>query len=126
MKVAAAILSQWHRENPDRLLQAALWQAERLAQMAPEVEALRAQNTSLQLQLEAKTKRIAQLEEALEAAERAAQHSAGVPSYDTAEDLRSYLCAMRSECPLHSSSANVTCDRCRRRPARTPSPGPSR
>jgi capsule polysaccharide export protein KpsE/RkpR len=62
MKIAVAILQQWHRENPDRLLQAALSQAERLAQMAPELEALRAQNASLHQQLEVKAKRIAQLE----------------------------------------------------------------
>ena len=41
MKVAAALLKEWHRENPARLLQAALWQAERLAQMVPELETLR-------------------------------------------------------------------------------------
>src|SRR5208337_3102499 len=40
----------------------------RLSEMAPEVEALRAQNTSLHRQLEVKTKRIAELREALEAA----------------------------------------------------------
>jgi hypothetical protein len=39
MKVAAALLRQWHSDNPARLLQAALWQAERLAEMAPELEA---------------------------------------------------------------------------------------
>jgi hypothetical protein len=44
--------------------------------MAPEVEALRAQNTSLHQQLELKTKRIAQLEEALEATQRAAHRQA--------------------------------------------------
>jgi hypothetical protein len=76
MKVAAALLRQWHRDNPARLLQAALWQAERLAEMAPEREALRAENVSLHQQLEVKTKRIAQLEEALEAAERAAHRQA--------------------------------------------------
>jgi hypothetical protein len=76
MKVAAALLRQWHRDNPARLLQAALWQAERLAQMAPELDALRAENVSLRQQLEVKTKRIAQLEEALEAAERAAHRQA--------------------------------------------------
>ena len=43
MKIAVAMLQQWHRENPARLLQAALLQAERRAQMAPELEALRAQ-----------------------------------------------------------------------------------
>jgi capsule polysaccharide export protein KpsE/RkpR len=68
MKVAAGMLRQWHRENPARLLQAALLQAERLAQMAPELEALRAQIASLHQELEVKTKRIAQLEEALSAA----------------------------------------------------------
>jgi hypothetical protein len=76
MKVAAALLRQWHSDNPARLLQAALWQAERLAEMAPELEALRAENVSLHQQLEVKTKRIAQLEEALEAAERAAHRQA--------------------------------------------------
>src|SRR6201993_2321683 len=76
MKLAAALLRQWHSENPARLLQAALWQAERLAQMAPELDALRAENVSLHQQLEVKTKRIAQLEEALEAAERAAHRQA--------------------------------------------------
>jgi hypothetical protein len=39
--------------------------------MAPEVEALRAQNASLHQQLEVKTKRIVELQAALEAAQRA-------------------------------------------------------
>ena len=34
MKIAVAILQQWHRENPDRLLQAALLQAEHLGPRA--------------------------------------------------------------------------------------------
>jgi hypothetical protein len=76
MKIAVAILQQWHRENPDRLLQAALLQAERLAQIAPELEALRAQNASLHQQLEVKAKRIAQLKAALEEAQRAAHRQA--------------------------------------------------
>ena len=76
MNCSAAILSQWRREDPDRLLQAALSQAERLAAMAPEVEALRAENASLYQQLEVTTKRIAQLEEALEAALCAAHRQA--------------------------------------------------
>jgi hypothetical protein len=76
MKIAVAMLQQWHRENPVRLLQAALLQAERLAQMAPELEALRTQNVSLYQQLEVKTKRIAQLEAALEEAQRAAHRQA--------------------------------------------------
>jgi capsule polysaccharide export protein KpsE/RkpR len=76
MNCSAAILSQWRREDPDRLLQAALSQAERLDEMAPEVEALRAENASLYQQLEVTTKRIAQLEEALEAALRAAHRQA--------------------------------------------------
>jgi hypothetical protein len=76
MKIAVAMLRQWHREDPARLLQAALLQAERLTQMAPELEALRAQNTSLHQQLEVKTKRIAQLEEALQTAQRAAHRQA--------------------------------------------------
>jgi hypothetical protein len=76
MKVAAALLKQWYDENPARLLQAALWQAERLTEMAPQLEALRTENASLHQQLEAKTKRIAQLEEALEAAQREAHRQA--------------------------------------------------
>jgi cell division septum initiation protein DivIVA len=76
MNCSAAILRQWRREDPDRLLQAALTQAERLAQMAPEVEALRVQNASLHQQLEVKTKRIAELQAALEAAQRAAHRQA--------------------------------------------------
>jgi len=76
MNVAAGMLRQWHSENPARLLQAALLQAESLAQMAPELEALRAQIASLHQQLEVKTKRIAQLEEALSAAQRAAHRQA--------------------------------------------------
>ena len=76
MKIAAAMLQQWHRENPARLLKAALLQAERLAQIVPELERLRAQNTSLHQQLEVKAKRIAQLEAALEEAQRAAHRQA--------------------------------------------------
>ena len=72
MKVAAALLRQWSSENPARLLQAALWQAERLAEMAPQLEALQTEIASLHQQLEAKTKRLAQVEKALEAAEREA------------------------------------------------------
>ena len=76
MKIAVAMLQQWHRENPALLFQAALWQAERLAQMAPELEALLAQNASLHQQLEVKTKRIVRLEAALEEAQRAAHRQA--------------------------------------------------
>ena len=76
MKVAAALLKEWSSENPARLLQAALWQAERLSEMAPELEALRAQNAYLEQQLEAQTKRLAELEKALEAAQRAAHRQA--------------------------------------------------
>jgi hypothetical protein len=76
VKVTVAILIQWHREDPDRLLQAALRQAEQLAQIIPERDHLRTQNAWLHQQLEAKTKRIAELEEALEAAERAAHRQA--------------------------------------------------
>ena len=76
MKIAAALLQQWYSQNPARLLQAALLQAERLAQMAPELEALRAQNAWLHEQLEAKTKCIAQLESQLQEAQRAAYRQA--------------------------------------------------
>lgn len=76
MKVAAGLLRQWSSENPARLPQAALWQAERLSEMAPQLEALRAKNASLEQQLEAQTKRLAELEKALEAAQRAAHRQA--------------------------------------------------
>jgi transposase len=76
MKATVAILSQWHREDPDRLLDTARRQAEQLAQMVPELERLRTQNAWLHQQLEAKTKRIAELEEALEAAQRTAHRQA--------------------------------------------------
>src|SRR6516165_486742 len=76
MKLAAAVLRQGHSDNLARLLDAAIWQAEPLAEMAPELETLRAENASLHEQLEVKTKRIAQLEEALQAAERAAHRQA--------------------------------------------------
>src|SRR6202048_2464931 len=76
MKVAAAMLRQWYSENPARLLQAALLQAERLTEMAPQLEALRTKNAALRQQLEVKTKRIAQFEEALQAAQRAAHRQA--------------------------------------------------
>src|ERR1700674_411225 len=71
MKITAGIVRQWHRENPARFLQAALLQAERLTEMAPELDALRTQNASLHQQLEVKTKRLAQLEEGLQPAQRA-------------------------------------------------------
>lgn len=76
MKIVTAILQQWHREDPDRLLQAALLQAENLAQMASELELLRAQNASLQEQLEVKNKRLVQLEVALQEAQRLAYRQA--------------------------------------------------
>jgi transposase len=76
MKIAVAMLQQWHRENPARLLKAALLQAERLAQIVPELESLRAQNASLHQQLEVKTKRLAQLETALEEAQRVGHRQA--------------------------------------------------
>src|ERR1700759_3879235 len=72
MKVAAALIRQWYYDHPARLLQAALSQAERLAEMAPQLEALRTENTSLHQQLEAKAKPLAQVEKALEAPEREA------------------------------------------------------
>lgn len=76
MKIAAALLEQWHRENPARLLQAALSQAERLEQMAPELESLRTENASLHQQLEVKRKLITQLEAALHEAQRIAHRQA--------------------------------------------------
>jgi hypothetical protein len=72
MKTTAAILTQWRHQDPDRLLQTALRQAQRLAEMSPELQRLGAENAWLSQQLEAKTKRIVELEEALEAAHRAA------------------------------------------------------
>jgi transposase len=76
MKTAAAILTQWRHQDPDRLLQTALRQAEQLAQMSAELERLGAENAWLSEQLEAKTNRIVELEEALEAARRAAYRQA--------------------------------------------------
>jgi hypothetical protein len=58
------------------LLDTALRQAEQLAQMVPELERLRTQNAWLHQQLEVKTKRIAELQEALEAAQRATHRQA--------------------------------------------------
>ena len=76
MNCSAAILTEWWRNDPDRLLQAALAQAERLAEMALEVEALRAHSSGLHRQLEVNAKRIAELQETLEAAQRAAYRQA--------------------------------------------------
>ena len=76
MKVTEAILVRWRHEDPDRLLQAALRQARELAEVVPELDGLRSQNATLRQQLEIQTKRMAQLEEALQAAERAAHRQA--------------------------------------------------
>lgn len=72
MKATVAILTRWRREDPDRLLACALRQATELAEVVPELDGLRSQNAALAQQLQIQTKRIAQLEEALQAAERAA------------------------------------------------------
>ena len=72
MKTTFAILTQWRHQDPDRLLQTALRQAQQLAEMSPELQRLGAENAWLSEQLEAKTNRIVELEEALEAAHRAA------------------------------------------------------
>jgi len=66
MKATDAILIRWRREDPDRLLEAALRQAQELAEVLPELDGLRSQNATLRQQLEIQTKRIAQLEEALQ------------------------------------------------------------
>ena len=76
MKAAEAILTRWCYEDPDRLLQAALRQARELAELVPELDGLRNQNATLRQQLEIQAKRIAQLEEALLGAERAAHRQA--------------------------------------------------
>lgn len=76
MKRVSAILTQWRHHDPDRLLQAALRQAKELAQLVPELGSLRSQNESLRQQLEIQTKRLAELEEALEVAQRAAHRQA--------------------------------------------------
>jgi transposase len=76
MKATVAILTRWRREDPDRLLEAALRQARELAELLPELDGLRNQNVVLGQQLEIQAKRIAQLEEALQAAERAAHRQA--------------------------------------------------
>ena len=76
MKVTEAILVRWRHEDPDRLLQAALRQARELAEVVPELDGLRSQNATLRQQLEIQAKRITQLEEALQGAERAAYRQA--------------------------------------------------
>lgn len=76
MKATEAILIRWRRQDPDRLLQAALRQARELAELLPELDGLRSQSAMLRQQLEIQTKRIAQLEEALQGAERAAHRQA--------------------------------------------------
>src|SRR6516225_4455276 len=76
MKATVAILTRWRREDPDRLLEAALRQARELAELLPELDGLRNQNVVLAQQLEIQAKRIAQLEEALQGAERAAHRQA--------------------------------------------------
>ena len=60
----------------ETFVETALRQAEQLAEMSPELERLEAQNVWLSEQLEAKTNRILELEEALEAARRAAHRQA--------------------------------------------------
>src|SRR6516165_7080466 len=96
MKSAAAILIQWRHQDPDRLLQTALRQAEQLAEMSPELERLGAQNAWLSEQLEAKTNRILELEEALEAA-RARRTPAGCPFPDTRTEARRCTKAPRTQ-----------------------------
>ena len=76
MKATEAILTRWRHEDPDRLLQAALRQARELAALVPELDGVRSQNATLRQQLEIQAKRIAQLEEALQGAERAAHRQA--------------------------------------------------
>ena len=76
MRATDAILMRWRHEDPDRLLQAALRQARELAELGPELDALRSQNVTLRQQLELQTKRIAQLQEVLQGAERAAYRQA--------------------------------------------------
>src|SRR6516162_8348319 len=76
MKATVAILTRWRREDPDRLLEAALRQATELAELLPELDGLRNQNVVLAQQLEIQAKRMAQLEEALQAAQGAAHRQA--------------------------------------------------
>jgi transposase len=76
MKLTEAILTRWRREDPDRLLVAALRQARELAELVPELDGLRSQNATLRQQLEIQTQRMAQLEEALQGAERAVHRQA--------------------------------------------------
>jgi hypothetical protein len=76
MKASDAMLIRWRREDPDRLLEAALRQAKELAEVLPELDELRSQNATLRQQLEIQTQRIAQLEEALQGAQRAAHRQA--------------------------------------------------
>jgi transposase len=70
--IGVEILTQWRHQDPDRLLQAALRQAKELAEVVPERDGLLEQNAWLRQRLEMQTKRIAELQAALQAAERAA------------------------------------------------------
>jgi transposase len=72
----AALLTQWRHDDPDRLLQTALQQANQIAEMVPELERLGAQNLLLSEQVQVQTKRIAQLQAALESLEREAHRQA--------------------------------------------------
>jgi transposase len=76
MRAIAAVLTQLRHQDPDRLLQIALQQAERLAEMTPEMERLRGQNLALCQQVQIQTKRIAQLQEQLETLQRSAHRQA--------------------------------------------------
>jgi hypothetical protein len=76
MKAVADILRRWRHHDPDRLLQAALQQAQQLAEIVPEMGRLRAQNLLLSEKVEVQTKRIAQLQEGLQTFQRAAHRQA--------------------------------------------------
>jgi hypothetical protein len=60
MQATVAILTRWCREDPDRLLEAALRQVSELAQLVPELDGLRSQNAALREQREIQAQRIAQ------------------------------------------------------------------
>jgi hypothetical protein len=47
MKTTAAIFTEWRHQDPDRLLQTALQQPQRLAEMSPELQRLGAENAWL-------------------------------------------------------------------------------
>lgn len=76
MTIVNEILTEWRHNDPDRLLARAIEQAESIAQLINECEALRAQNQHLLEQLRGQNHLITELQAQLEEAQRAAARQA--------------------------------------------------